>query len=35
VFPRVKEISGFLQCYDFSAEHAQRVFQQNRPTAAL
>jgi hypothetical protein len=30
VFPRIKEISGFLQRYDFSAEHAQRVFQQNR-----
>jgi hypothetical protein len=34
VFPRIKEIAGFLQHYDFSAKHAQRVFQQNRPTAA-
>ena len=34
MFPRIKEIYGFLQRYDFSAEHAQRVFQQNRPAVA-
>jgi hypothetical protein len=29
LFPRIKEISGFLQRYDFSPEHAQQgVFQQ-------
>jgi hypothetical protein len=35
LFPRTKEISGFLPRYDFSAEHAQRVLQQNRPNAAI
>ena len=35
MFPRIKEISGFLQRYDFSAKHAQRVFQQNRPTDVI
>src|ERR1700704_2811620 len=30
LFPRTKEIAGFPKRYDFSAEYAQRVFQQNR-----
>jgi hypothetical protein len=28
LFHRIKGISGFLQRYDFSAQHAQRVFQE-------
>lgn len=34
-FPRIKEIAGFLKRHDFSAQRAQGVFQQNRPSAVL
>jgi len=34
LFPRIKEFIGFPVRYNFSAGHAQRVFQQNRPPAA-
>jgi hypothetical protein len=35
MFPRIKEILGFLKRWDFFAKHPQGDFQQNRPQLAV